>query len=173
MLRATGRPTWQTIVGGSRAYVEAICARLGDRTRFSSPVASVRRTGDGAVDVTVAGRARMRFDEVVLACHADEALALLADPTPAETAVLGAIAYQRSVLVLHIENRRRDDGAVDFDATLNLRRQQLTERGLRAFVARHPAGSLRVLTLIYGHALALALRGAPHYSRPRPAAPDR
>ena len=105
MLRVTGRPTWQTIVGGSRAYVEAICARLGDRTRLSSPVASVRRTGDGAVDVTVAGRARMRFDEVVLACHADEALALLADPTPAETAVLGAIAYQHSELVLHSDDR--------------------------------------------------------------------
>ena len=47
----------------------------------------------------------MRFDEVVLACHADEALALLADPTPAETAVLGAIAYQRSELVLHSDDR--------------------------------------------------------------------
>jgi predicted NAD/FAD-binding protein len=105
MLRVTGRPTWQTIVGGSRAYVEAICARLGDRKRLSSPVASVRRTGDGAVDVTVAGRARMRFDDVVLACHADQALALLADPTPAETAVLGAFAYQRSELVLHSDDR--------------------------------------------------------------------
>ena len=69
-------------------------------------------------------------------------------------------------LSVHIENRRRDDGAVDFDATLNLRRQQLTARALRAFVARHPAGTLRVLALIYGHALALALRGAPHFSRP-------
>lgn len=69
-------------------------------------------------------------------------------------------------LSVHIENRRRADGAVDFDATLNLRRQQLTARALRAFVARHPAGTLRVLALIYGHALALALRGAPHFSRP-------
>jgi uncharacterized protein len=76
-------------------------------------------------------------------------------------------------LSVHIENRRRADGVVDFDATLDLRRRQLDERSLRAFVARHPAGSLRVLTLIYGHALALALRGASHYSRPRPAAPDR
>jgi predicted NAD/FAD-binding protein len=105
MLRVTGRPTWQTIVGGSRAYVDAICARLGDRAQMSSPVASVRRTGDGAVDVTVAGRAPMRFDDVVLACHADAALALLADPTPAETAVLGAIAYQPSELVLHSDDR--------------------------------------------------------------------
>jgi DUF1365 family protein len=76
-------------------------------------------------------------------------------------------------LSVHIENGRRDDGAIDFDATLNLHRRPLTERALRAFVARHPAGTLRVLALIYGHALALALHGAPHYSRPRPAAPDR
>jgi DUF1365 family protein len=68
-------------------------------------------------------------------------------------------------LSVHIENRRRD-GAVDFDATLNLQRGQLTPRTVRAFVARHPAGTLRVLALIYGHGLALALRGAPHFSRP-------
>jgi predicted NAD/FAD-binding protein len=105
MLRFTGRPTWQTIVGGSRAYVEAICNRLGARTHMSSPVASVRRSGDGAVELSVAGRAPRRFDEVVLACHADEALALLADPTLAEAAVLGEIAYQPSELVLHSDDR--------------------------------------------------------------------
>jgi predicted NAD/FAD-binding protein len=105
MLRLTGRPTWHTIVGGSRAYVDAIRARLGARTRLSSRVARVRRMGDGAVEVSVAGRSPMRFDEVVLACHADEALALLADPTPDETAVLGAIAYLPSELVLHSDER--------------------------------------------------------------------
>jgi uncharacterized protein len=72
-------------------------------------------------------------------------------------------------LSVHIENRRQDDGAVDFDATLSLRRRPLTPRALRAFVVRHPAGTLRVLALIYGHALALALRGAPHFPPPRPA----
>jgi predicted NAD/FAD-binding protein len=104
MLSLTGRPHWHTIVGGSRTYVDAICARLGARTRLGNPVARVRRTRDGAVEVTVA-RAALRFDEVVLACHADQALALLADPTPAETAVLGAIAYQPSTLVLHSDER--------------------------------------------------------------------
>lgn len=105
MLHLTGRPTWHTIVGGSRAYVGAICARLGARTRLSSPVTRVRRSGDGAVEVTVAGSGPMRFDEVVFACHADEALALLAEPTPAEAAILGAIAYQPSELVLHSDDR--------------------------------------------------------------------
>ena len=69
-------------------------------------------------------------------------------------------------LSVHIENRRQCDGAVEFDATLNLRRHALTTRALRAFVARHPAGAVRVLALIYAHALALALRGAPRVSRP-------
>jgi DUF1365 family protein len=69
-------------------------------------------------------------------------------------------------LSVHIENRRRHDDAVDFDATLNLRRHELTARSLRGFVARHPAGTLRVLALIYGHALALALRGAPRFPHP-------
>jgi DUF1365 family protein len=68
-------------------------------------------------------------------------------------------------LSVHIENRRPGDGAVDFDATLNLRRHALTPAALRAFVARHPAEAVRVLALIYGRALTLALRGAPRVSR--------
>lgn len=69
-------------------------------------------------------------------------------------------------LSVHIENRQGSDGAVDFDATLNLRREQLTARALRAVTSRYPAGTLRVLALIYGHAIALKLRGAPHFSNP-------
>jgi uncharacterized protein len=69
-------------------------------------------------------------------------------------------------LSVHIENRRPGDGAVEFDATLKLRRHALTTRALRASVARHPTGTVRVLALIYGHAFALALRGVPHLSRP-------
>ncbi len=96
MLGLTDRPTWQTVVGSSRAYVEAICARLGERLRLGSPVIRVHRTRDGLVDVTAAGRAPERFDEVVLACHADQALAMLGDPTAAERAVLGAIRFHQS-----------------------------------------------------------------------------
>lgn len=102
MLSLRDRPTWRTIPGGSRRYVEAITARLGDRVRCATPVASVRRDPSAAgVWVTPQGGAPERFDEVVLACHADQALALLEDPTPAEREVLGAIPYQASELVLH------------------------------------------------------------------------
>jgi DUF1365 family protein len=65
-------------------------------------------------------------------------------------------------LSVHIENRR-GDGVVEFDATLNLRRHALTRTALRAFLAR-PAEAARVLALIYGHALTLALRGAARVS---------
>jgi predicted NAD/FAD-binding protein len=95
MLGLRGRPTWHTVVGGSRAYVDAIARRLGGRLRLGHPVTAVTRDGGG---VTVDGE---RFDEVVLACHADQALALLADPTPAEREVLGAIGYLTSELVVH------------------------------------------------------------------------
>ncbi len=69
--------------------------------RLSSPVELVARVAGGGVDVTVAGAAAERFDEAVLACHSDQALAMLADPTQAEREVLGAIAYLPSEVVLH------------------------------------------------------------------------
>jgi predicted NAD/FAD-binding protein len=104
MLRLLGRPAWRTLVGGSRTYVEAICARLGEgRVRLGEQVRSVRRDGEG-IEV-LSGAAGERFDAVVLACHADDALALLADPTPSEREILGAFGYQRSELVLHSDER--------------------------------------------------------------------
>jgi len=71
-------------------------------------------------------------------------------------------------LSVHIESRER--GRPVFDATLSLRRAPLTRRGLARVSMRHPAASLRVLTLIYGHALALRLKGAPVHPRPRESA---
>jgi predicted NAD/FAD-binding protein len=102
MLGLRGRPTWQTVVGGSRTYVEAIVRRVGpQRFRTGTAVLSVTRDDDG-VTVVPAGGPPERFDEVVLACHSDQALALLGpDATPAEREVLGAIPYGPSELVLH------------------------------------------------------------------------
>lgn len=96
------RPEWRTVAGGSRRYVEAIAAELGERLRLSSAVRSVARDPDG-VTVTAEGQEPERFDEVVLACHADQALALLADPSPLESELLGAIPYLPSELVLHTD----------------------------------------------------------------------
>ena len=97
------RPNWRTVTGGSRRYVEKFAAALGDRVQLQSPVSQVRRDTQG-VDVTIAGQVH-RFDQVILACHSDEALALLGDPSADENAILGAIGYAPNEAVLH-----RDDG---------------------------------------------------------------
>lgn len=102
MLSLRDRPTWHTIAGGSRAYVDAIARRLGDRLRLGAEVTAVRRTGDG-VDVAVRGAQDERFDVVVLACHSDQALRLIDFPTAGERDVLGAVPYLRSELALHTD----------------------------------------------------------------------
>jgi len=79
-----------------------------------------------------------------------------------------AVTVPGPTLSVHIENRR-PDATADFDATLRLVRRPLTTRSLRAQTLRTPAGTLRILTLIYGHALALRLRGASTFPNPTPA----
>jgi predicted NAD/FAD-binding protein len=102
-LTLTNRPQWFTVVGGSHTYVKAIEARLRRPVRTRTPVASVTRHADRVELALARGGPRERFDEVVIACHSDQALALLADPSPAERAVLGAIPYQRNEAVLHTD----------------------------------------------------------------------
>jgi predicted NAD/FAD-binding protein len=98
-----GRFRWRTVTGGSRRYVDAIGGRLGDRLRLGEEVRSVRRT-DGFVELRV-GETIERFDRVVLATHADQALALLEHPTAEEQRVLGAFAYTTNEAVLHTDAR--------------------------------------------------------------------
>ncbi|MFP5378157.1 MAG: NAD(P)/FAD-dependent oxidoreductase [Vicinamibacteria bacterium] len=100
LLAATGQPVWRTIVGGSREYVRAIARALEGRARMAAPVARVRR-GPALVEVTLTTGASHTFDHVVLATHADEALALLADPNDEERAALGAFRYSTNRTVLH------------------------------------------------------------------------
>jgi predicted NAD/FAD-binding protein len=99
MLTVTGSPTWRTVVGGSRSYVELLTARLPD-VRRQSPVASVVRHTDG-VDVTTRDGAAETFDSTVIATHADQALEMLADASPEEKRDLGAIGYSVNRTVLH------------------------------------------------------------------------
>lgn len=99
MLSVTGSPTWRTVEGGSRTYVERLAARLPD-VRRGSPVVAVSRHADG-VDVMTADGTTATFDQVVVAVHADQALALLADATPEEKQDLGAIGYSVNRTLLH------------------------------------------------------------------------
>ncbi|MBL8842477.1 MAG: FAD-dependent oxidoreductase [Planctomycetes bacterium] len=103
MLQVEGRPQWRVIAGGSQRYVEKLVAPFRERVRLGCPVESVRRRVDG---VELASRAgRERFDHVVLALHADQALRVLADATPAEHEVLSALPYQENVAQLHHDAR--------------------------------------------------------------------
>ncbi|MFQ6171422.1 NAD(P)/FAD-dependent oxidoreductase [Oryzobacter sp. R7] len=99
MLSVGDSPQWMTVVGGSRTYVDLLAARLRD-VRSGDPVTSVLRALDG-VEVRTRSGTVERFDRVVLACHADDALALLADPSPGEKEVLGAFRYTSNEAVLH------------------------------------------------------------------------
>ncbi len=103
LLQVTDRPQWHTVAGGSRRYVQAMVASLDD-ARSATPVLGIRRIGAGVLLRTCHGSEH--FDDVVLACHSDQALALLRDDaTQAERAVLGAIGYQRNHAVLHTDSR--------------------------------------------------------------------
>ena len=83
-----------------------------------------------------------------------------------EQRYLWRVAAPGATLAVHIESRRAWSGS-RFDATLALRRTPLTRGGLARVTARYPAATLRVLALIYGHALALKLKGVPLHPRPQ------
>jgi predicted NAD/FAD-binding protein len=99
LLGVAGSPTWRTVVGGSREYVQRAAKGLTE-VQAGAPVRSVRRTGDGVL-VRDDGDTDRRFDHVVIATHPDQALALLADPTTEERTVLGAFRYSRNETWLH------------------------------------------------------------------------
>jgi len=105
-LIGTGRMhPWRTVTGGSRSYVDRLLATLpAGAVRSAHPVAAVARDGMRSVVVDVGGT-RERFDGVVLATHADDALALLADADPDERAALGGFEYNRNEVVLHTDER--------------------------------------------------------------------
>ena len=104
LIQVTGRPRWFTVPGGARQYVARMLHRVAD-ARLSTAVRRIERLpearGGGVMVATDQGGER--FDEVVLACHSDQALALLADPTPQERGILGAIGYHPNRAVLHTD----------------------------------------------------------------------
>ena len=105
LLQISDRPQWYTVRGGARRYVEKMLPLIPD-ARLRTPVRSVRRlpssTGQAGVLVSTDAGTEL-FDEVVMACHSDQSLALLADPSPAEAEVLGAIRYHPNRAVLHTD----------------------------------------------------------------------
>jgi len=100
LIQVNDRPQWWTVPGGARRYVEKIVAGIADQ-RLRTPVRAVERDAQG---VTLhSARGAERFDQVVLATHSDQALALLRQPSAEETRLLGAIRYQPNRAVLHTD----------------------------------------------------------------------
>jgi uncharacterized protein len=100
LLQATRRPQWRTVTGGAGEYVKKILAALPDGLRTGARVVGIRPDGAGVMVRDAQGGAR-RFDRVIVAAHADEALAMLEAPTAAERRVLGAFGYQPNLAILH------------------------------------------------------------------------
>ena len=102
LLQLKDRPVWRVIKGGSREYVRKLVAGHQERIRLNAPVRRIVRRADG-VDVFTDAGGRESYDAVFLACHSDQALAMLADPSKTESEVLGAIEYQDNEAILHTD----------------------------------------------------------------------
>jgi len=101
LLSISNRPVWKTVRGGARDYVWRLAAGVGD-VRPATPVASVTRSEHGVRILTARGGAE-DFSQVVFACHSDQALKILGDPTAAERSILGSVGYQANHAVLHTD----------------------------------------------------------------------
>ena len=170
LLAIGGSPTWRTVVGGSRTYVELAAKNL-TAVHLGSPIRTVTRHAQG-VEIRDDADTRHQADRVVVATHPDQALALLADPTPAETRVLGAFRYSRNETVLHRDPRvlpraagaraswnyhkpacHSDPGAVGVSYDMN-RLMRLDERGEHIVTlngTEHIDPDQIIATMLYEH----------------------
>ncbi|WP_421241996.1 NAD(P)/FAD-dependent oxidoreductase [Aeromonas enteropelogenes] len=101
LLEVANRPQWYVIPGGSREYIGPLTAGWLSQIRLACPVAGIRRVTNGVIVQSRDGEEH--FDEVILACHSDQTLALLADASERERAILGAMPYQANDVWLHTD----------------------------------------------------------------------
>lgn len=103
LLSVRNRPQWRVIAGGSHRYVEKLTAPFADRIRLSSPVTGIERDETG-VTIRATGHEAERFEQIVFACHSDQALRILGDgATPTERELLGEFPYEENSAVLHTD----------------------------------------------------------------------
>ncbi|MEO1243180.1 MAG: FAD-dependent oxidoreductase [Pseudomonadota bacterium] len=102
LLQVLNLPIWHTVSGGARSYVRELEKSFADNVRLSSAVTNIVRTADGVVVTDISG-AVDRFDQVVIASHADAASAMLGDADERERAILSAFQYQPNRAVLHLD----------------------------------------------------------------------
>lgn len=131
MLSVFGSPTWRTVSGGSHTYVNAVAEALkasGATIHLASPVSSVREGADG-VEIVADGVGAQTFDAVVIAAHPEQALAMLAEPTPLQSELLAAIPYSPNVALLHTDTRLMPRNH-DTWASWNFRRPAAAQDGV-------------------------------------------
>ena len=154
-----GRANWQTIVGGTKNYVERLVDRTNADFKVAEPVLTVARVAQGILIKTTKADS-LAFDKVVFACHPDEALTMLADPHPDERRHLSAIPYTESLTVLHRDeslmpqNRSRwaswncvipqKENQDSFSVTYNLNKIQGIDPANPLFVSLRPHKDIRV-----------------------------
>ncbi len=107
LLSVTHRPQWRVIEGGSSAYVKPLSAGFSEKIRLNCPVTRVERDDQGVTVHSTHGSEH--FDKVIFACHSDQALRLLAEPSTAEQQILGALPYADNDVVLHTDTRLLPD----------------------------------------------------------------
>ena len=105
LLSVSNRPQWRVIEGGSSAYVRPLSAGFADKIRLNCPVTSVERNEQGVLVRSATGSEH--FDKVIFACHSDQALQLLANPSAAEQQILGALPYAENDVVLHTDGGKQ------------------------------------------------------------------
>lgn len=103
LLNINDRPQWYVIPGGSRNYIAPLTKDFADNIELNSDISHINRDDNG-VEIFFTNQISRRFDEVVLACHSDQALALLAEPTEQEQQILGNIPYAENSVVMHTDS---------------------------------------------------------------------
>lgn len=103
LLNVVNRPQWRVIKGGSSAYIAPLIKSFEEKIKLNSPVLKIIRHTSKVEIITDSGSDF--YDDVVIACHSDQALAMLSDPTVGEQAILSAITYQKNDVVMHTDIR--------------------------------------------------------------------
>jgi len=102
LLNIADRPQWYVVPEGSRSYLTPLCAPFKDRIHLNSQITQITRSNN-KVQIAFSDSSTQEFDEVVMACHSDQALALLADANVQETSILSAMPYSENSVVLHTD----------------------------------------------------------------------
>lgn len=164
LMRLSDRPRWRTVTGGSQTYVAAMARALAGRIRCQARVRKIHRRDSGIIVEEVSG-ALARFDRVIIATHADQALRLLADASAEERQALSAFRYSRNRALLHTDEglmprrraawaswnylgRRGDGGGRSVSVTYWMNRLQAIEGDMQFFVTLNPLRSPRSETVL-------------------------